>query len=83
MTFSFCSSCAALYPPSSLQHSSLTCQTSAGYVISAIFVCAEYQRLGIHFRQHRVLRASFWMKLFFILIERLSSLFLGYEERRG
>ncbi|MDI1491181.1 MAG: hypothetical protein OHK93_002388 [Ramalina farinacea] len=27
----------------------------AGYVISAIFICAEYQRLGIHYRQHRVL----------------------------
>lgn len=40
-----------------------------GYVISAIFVCAEYQRLGVHFRQHRVLRASFWMKLAFILVE--------------
>ncbi|KAL8713492.1 MAG: hypothetical protein Q9220_002354 [cf. Caloplaca sp. 1 TL-2023] len=40
-----------------------------GYVISAIFICAEYQRLGVHFRQHRVLRASFWMKLFFIIIE--------------
>lgn len=41
----------------------------AGYVISAIFICWEYQRLGIHFRQHRVLRLSFWIKLSFILIE--------------
>jgi len=41
----------------------------AGYVVSAVFICAEYQRLGIHFRQHRVLRLSFWIKLFFILIE--------------
>jgi hypothetical protein len=41
----------------------------AGYVISAIFVCAEYQRLGIHYRQHRILRISFWVKLFFILVE--------------
>ncbi|KAG7007062.1 hypothetical protein G7Y79_00011g029600 [Physcia stellaris] len=40
-----------------------------GYVISAIFVCAEYQRLGVHFRQHRVLRVSFWVKLAFILVE--------------
>ncbi|KAL8954062.1 MAG: hypothetical protein Q9222_000119 [Ikaeria aurantiellina] len=40
-----------------------------GYVISAIFICAEYQRLGVHFRQHRVLRASFWVKLFFIITE--------------
>lgn len=31
----------------------------AGYVISVIFICAEYQRLGIHFRQHRVLRGLY------------------------
>ncbi|KAI4133488.1 MAG: hypothetical protein LQ338_000224 [Usnochroma carphineum] len=50
----------------------------AGYVISAIFICAEYQRLGVHFRQHRVLRASFWMKLFFILVEiALAAVFIG------
>jgi hypothetical protein len=40
-----------------------------GYVLSAIFLCAEYQRLGIHYRQHRVLRISFWIKLLFILVE--------------
>ncbi|KAL9125825.1 MAG: hypothetical protein Q9217_005033 [Psora testacea] len=43
----------------------------AGYVISAIFICAEYQRLGVHFRQHRILRFSFWMKLLFVLLELL------------
>jgi hypothetical protein len=41
----------------------------AGYVISAIFTCAEFQRLGIHFREHRILRMSFWIKLVFILLE--------------
>jgi hypothetical protein len=41
----------------------------AGYVISAIFLCAEYQRLGIHYRNHRILRISFWVKLAFILVE--------------
>lgn len=40
-----------------------------GYIISAIFLCAEYQRLGIHYRNHRVLRISFWVKLAFILVE--------------
>lgn len=40
-----------------------------GYVMSAIFLCAEYQRLGIKYRQHSVLRISFWIKLAFILIE--------------
>jgi len=41
----------------------------AGYVLSAIFLCAEYQRLGIHYRSHRILRVSFWAKLTFILVE--------------
>ncbi|KAL3428323.1 frag1 dram sfk1 family protein [Phlyctema vagabunda] len=40
-----------------------------GYVISAVFICWEYQRLGIHFREHAVLRRSFWIKLVFIFVE--------------
>ena len=48
-----------------------------GYVISAIFICAEYQRLGIHFRQHRILRGSFWMKLAFIFIEIILGIAFG------
>jgi len=40
-----------------------------GYVISAIFLCAEYQRLGIHYRNHRILAISFWIKLVFIITE--------------
>ena len=40
-----------------------------GYVISAIFLCAEYQRLGIHYRHHRILAISFWIKLVFIIVE--------------
>jgi len=42
---------------------------SGGYIVSAIFICWEYQRLGIHYRQHRVLRISFWIKLTFIFVE--------------
>ncbi|KAH8585796.1 Frag1/DRAM/Sfk1 family-domain-containing protein [Bisporella sp. PMI_857] len=41
----------------------------AGYIFSAIFICWEYQRLGIHYREHRILRVSFWVKLSFILLE--------------
>ncbi|KAI5358963.1 hypothetical protein Slin15195_G114120 [Septoria linicola] len=41
----------------------------AGYIVSAIFICAEYQRLGIHYRDQRILAASFWIKLGFILVE--------------
>lgn len=40
-----------------------------GYIVSAIFICWEYQRLGIHYRHHSVLRISFWIKLFFIITE--------------
>lgn len=41
----------------------------AGYLLSAIFICWEYQRLGIAHREHRILRISFWVKLTFILVE--------------
>ncbi|EXJ95986.1 hypothetical protein A1O1_01112 [Capronia coronata CBS 617.96] len=41
----------------------------AGYVLSAVFICAEYWRLGIHYRHHRILRISFYVKLVFIIIE--------------
>jgi hypothetical protein len=41
----------------------------AGYLISAIFICAEYQRLGVHYRGHKILAKSFWLKLFFILVD--------------
>ncbi|KAF9775932.1 hypothetical protein IL306_005929 [Fusarium sp. DS 682] len=40
-----------------------------GYLISAVFICWEYQRLGINYREHRILRRSFWVKLTFILVE--------------
>jgi len=40
-----------------------------GYIVSAIFICWEYQRLGIRYRQHSILRISFWVKLFFIISE--------------
>ncbi|KAH7401834.1 Frag1/DRAM/Sfk1 family-domain-containing protein [Phaeosphaeria sp. MPI-PUGE-AT-0046c] len=40
-----------------------------GYIVSAIFICWEYQRLGIHYREHSILRNSFWIKLAFILLE--------------
>ncbi|KAI4868339.1 Frag1/DRAM/Sfk1 family-domain-containing protein [Hypoxylon rubiginosum] len=42
-----------------------------GYLLSAIFICWEYQRLGRKNRQHRVLRISFWIKLVFVIVELL------------
>ncbi|WPH03623.1 Hypothetical protein R9X50_00650600 [Acrodontium crateriforme] len=50
-------------------HQSMLGVFIGGYVISAVFICSEYQRLGIHFREHRILRISFWIKLAFIFIE--------------
>ncbi|KAF2134222.1 hypothetical protein P153DRAFT_107512 [Dothidotthia symphoricarpi CBS 119687] len=50
-------------------HNIFLCVFIGGYIISAIFICWEYQRLGIHYREHSVLRYSFWIKLFFIIAE--------------
>jgi len=52
-----------------------------GYVISAIFICWEYQRLGIHFREHSILRYSFWVKLAFILIEVALAIAFGATQK--
>lgn len=48
-----------------------------GYVVSAIFICWEYQRLGKHFREHGILRLSFWAKLVFILVEIALAIVFG------
>lgn len=37
--------------------------------MSAIFICAEYQRLGVKYREYPILAYSFWIKLFFIFAE--------------
>ncbi len=55
--------------PHSLDVTLTTNLCRGGYIISAIFICAEYQRLGIHFRNKRMLRISFWVKLTFIIVE--------------
>ncbi|KAK4171953.1 Frag1/DRAM/Sfk1 family-domain-containing protein [Triangularia setosa] len=43
----------------------------AGYVLSAIFICWEYQRLGQHYKHHHHLSTSFWIKLTFVILEIL------------
>ncbi|KAI9848737.1 MAG: hypothetical protein M1837_006824 [Sclerophora amabilis] len=48
-----------------------------GYIGTAVFVCWEYQRLGVHYRQHRVLRISFWIKLVFIVVEVILAIAYG------
>ena len=51
------------------RHNAFLALFIAGYIISAIFLCAEYQRLGAKNREERVLAISFWIKLAFILVE--------------
>ncbi|QIW97135.1 hypothetical protein AMS68_002653 [Peltaster fructicola] len=64
-------------------HVSMLCVFIAGYIISAIFICAEYQRLGVHWRQHRILAASFWIKLGFIIVEIAMAIAFGVEDKYG
>jgi D-alanyl-lipoteichoic acid acyltransferase DltB (MBOAT superfamily) len=45
-------------------------------------ICAEYQRLGIHHREHRHLRISFWIKLAFIFIEVACAIAFGVLDDR-
>ncbi|KAK2873625.1 hypothetical protein FQN49_002231 [Arthroderma sp. PD_2] len=40
-----------------------------GYLLSAIFICLEYLRLGIHYKEHKIIFFSFLTKLFFIVVE--------------
>ncbi|KAI9657506.1 MAG: hypothetical protein M1829_006916 [Trizodia sp. TS-e1964] len=54
-----------------------------GYVISAICLCYEYQRLGIKYRQHRVLRLSFWFKLVFVVFEIVLAIIFGVFLYKG
>jgi hypothetical protein len=55
----------------------------AGYILSAVFICWEYQRLGIHHRQHRVLRISFWVKLTFIFVEAALAIAFGVLSKKS
>ncbi|PSN65669.1 hypothetical protein BS50DRAFT_575645 [Corynespora cassiicola Philippines] len=53
-----------------------------GYVISAVFICIQYQRLGIHYREHSILAYSFWTKLAFIIIEVALAIPFGVLQRQ-
>jgi hypothetical protein len=51
---------------------------SAAYVLSAIFICIEYLRIGIFYRrQHRILLISFWIKIAFVIIELALAISFG------
>ncbi|KAK2768845.1 hypothetical protein FQN54_000705 [Arachnomyces sp. PD_36] len=65
------------------RHNGFLVMFIGGYLLSAVFVCAEYQRLGVHYREHRILRASFWIKLFFIIIEVALAIGFGVTSRNS
>ncbi|KAJ2977551.1 hypothetical protein NUW58_g7777 [Xylaria curta] len=52
-----------------------------GYLLSAIFLCWEFQRLGRKYRQHRVLRISFWVKITFVVVELALAIGFGVTRR--
>ncbi|GAP89168.1 putative frag1 dram sfk1 family protein [Rosellinia necatrix] len=54
-----------------------------GYLLSAIFICWGFQRLGKKYRQHRILRFSFWVKLTFVLVEFALAIGFGVTRARG
>ncbi|PGH07645.1 proteasome component ECM29 [Blastomyces parvus] len=65
------------------QHNGCLVLFMGGYILSAIFVCAEYQRLGIHYREHTILAVSFWIKLVFILLEVALAIAFGVTGQRN
>jgi hypothetical protein len=58
-------------------HDIFLCLFIGGYIVSAIFICLEYQRLGIHYKERSILRWSFWIKLAFIVIELALAIAFG------
>ncbi|KAI0446578.1 Frag1/DRAM/Sfk1 family-domain-containing protein [Xylaria telfairii] len=55
----------------------------AGYLVSALFLCWEFQRLGKKYRQHRVLRLSFWVKLTFVIVELALAIGFGVTRKNN
>ncbi|KAI0408184.1 Frag1/DRAM/Sfk1 family-domain-containing protein [Xylaria palmicola] len=54
-----------------------------GYLVSAICLCWEFQRLGKKYRQHRVLEFSFWVKLTFVVVELALAIGFGVTRSRN
>ncbi|EER24744.1 hypothetical protein CPC735_000880 [Coccidioides posadasii C735 delta SOWgp] len=63
------------------QHNGFLVLFMGGYLLSAVFVCLEYLRLGIHYREHRILTISFWIKLIFIIVELALAIAFGVTGR--
>ncbi|KAF2405523.1 hypothetical protein EJ06DRAFT_468438 [Trichodelitschia bisporula] len=62
-------------------HDVFLCVFIIGYVLSAIFICIEYQRLGRAFDRSKIIRISFWIKLFFILAEIALAIAFGVANK--
>ncbi|KAL2760583.1 hypothetical protein ACRALDRAFT_2024535 [Sodiomyces alcalophilus JCM 7366] len=54
-----------------------------GYLLSAIFICWQYQRLSSKNRGHRALYISFWVKLAFIVVELALAIALAVTMKSG
>lgn len=66
------------------QHNGFLVMFMGGYLLSAVCVCLEYLRLGIHYRRdHRILAISFWIKLVFIVVELALAIAFGVTGRGG
>ncbi|KAI0201299.1 Frag1/DRAM/Sfk1 family-domain-containing protein [Astrocystis sublimbata] len=53
----------------------------AGYLVSALALCWEFQRLGKKYRQHRNLRMSFWVKIIFVIVELALAIVFGVTRK--
>ncbi|SPO00697.1 related to FK506 suppressor Sfk1 [Cephalotrichum gorgonifer] len=53
-----------------------------GYILSAVFICWEYRLLRTNHRDYPILRVSFLLKLFFIIIEVALCIAFGVLGRR-
>ncbi|KAH8693543.1 Frag1/DRAM/Sfk1 family-domain-containing protein [Talaromyces proteolyticus] len=53
-----------------------------GYLVSALFLCLEYLRLGLSYRQqHVVLIVSFWIKISFVVVELALAIAFGVLDK--
>ncbi|QKX62643.1 uncharacterized protein TRUGW13939_09804, partial [Talaromyces rugulosus] len=53
-----------------------------GYLISAIFICLEYLRMGIFYRsKYVVLIVSFWIKAIFVVVELALAIAFGVLDK--
>lgn len=65
------------------KHDGFLAMFLAGYLISALLICAEYLRMGIFYRsQHRILITSFIIKAGFVVVEVALAIAFGVCGRK-